>query len=362
MTEPHPARNQIHVLVVDDSAFMRTAISQMIGSDPGLLVSGTAGSGADALEKIPGLDPDVVTLDVQMPGLDGLQTLRRIMHAFPRPVVMVSSTTLKDAEITFDALACGAFDYVPKQLSSTSLGIPHIREDLIAKIKAAAHSRGSRALAPPPRTRQKTAPSQNGNLFPTVPAIVAIGTSTGGPKALETILPHFPTDLSVPVLIVQHMPPGFAAPFAQRLDRLCSVPVREATQHLALRPGFVYLAPAGIHMTVQKSSESRAAIFLTQVPGHHDHVPSVDVLMESVAASFHSLAMGIILTGMGSDGAQGMQAIYRDGGLTVGQDEASCTVYSMPRACAELGVLHRVVPLALIPQQILHATHYHKRS
>jgi two-component system chemotaxis response regulator CheB len=196
----------------------------------------------------------------------------------------------------------------------------------------------------------------------TAPAIVALGTSTGGPKALQEILPLFPRGLSVPILIVQHMPPGFAGPFAQRLNTLCSVTVREATHREPIQPGVVYIAPAGVHMSVERLSDSRAVICLDTHPEDCLHIPSVDVLMNSVAGAFRNLALGVIMTGMGSDGAEGMQSIYRQGGLTLGQDEATCIVYGMPRACAELGILTRVVPLSQIPAQILQATRYRRRA
>ncbi len=200
------------VLIVDDSAFMRTALSRMLASDSDLIVVGTAANGPDALQRIVPLDPDVITLDVQMPGLGGLETLRCIMAQFPRPVIMVSSVTVEDADATFDALGAGAFDYVPKQLSSTSLNILHIREDLIAKIKVAAESRRSKRSARAHATKASSRGRnfRQGNLRIPVPAIVALGISTGGPKALQEILPTFPVDFPVPILIVQHMPsPGF---------------------------------------------------------------------------------------------------------------------------------------------------------
>jgi two-component system chemotaxis response regulator CheB len=360
---PEPkTRSQISVLVVDDSAFMRATLSRMINSDPALFVVGTADNGREALERIATLDPDVVTLDVVMPGLGGLETLRCIMAQSPRPVIMVSSTTVENAEVTFSALGAGAFDYVPKELSSASLDIAHISGDLIAKIKAAARSRLSRGALPVPRKPPQAVATFEVQPFPTVPAIVAIGASTGGPKALEEILPLLPGDLSVPILIVQHMPPGFTAAFARRLNTLCSIRVREAQHQEIIQPGVAYIAPAGIHLTVQRPTDSRAIISLTSHPDDHPHIPSVDVMMESVAAQFRSLAMGIILTGMGSDGALGMKAIHRLGGFTVGQDEATCIVYSMPRACAEGGILRRVVPPAEIPAQILQATRYRKRA
>ena len=360
------SNSQVRVLIVDDSAFMRTVLARMVGSDPSLWVVGTAASGSEALQKIVSLDPDVITLDVQMPGLDGLQTLRRIQAEFPRPVIMVSSTTLKDAESTLSALAAGAFDYVPKQLSATSLDILDIRDDLVAKIKAAAESRRSKEQAskehailprkpPQPVTMPITRASSS------VSAIVVMGISTGGPTALEEILPTLPGDLPVPILLVQHMPVGFTAPFANRLNNLCAISVREASQGEILQPGVVYLAPAGSHMTVHRPTNARTLICLTpSKPDIRLHIPSADVTMQSVASVFHSQAMGVIMTGMGSDGAQGMSAIHREGGFTLGQDELSCTVYGMPRACAEMGILDRVVPLSQIPREILRATRYRK--
>jgi two-component system chemotaxis response regulator CheB len=343
------AKPQIRLFIVDDSAYMRAALSRMAGSDPDILVVGTASSGNEALQRIPSLDPDVITLDVQMPGMEGLEVLRRIMSNFPRPVIMVSSLTLKDAETTFNALAAGAFDYIPKQLSSTSLHILHLQDDLIAKVKAAGESR--RAGTPVRKPAAAT-------LLPTRDAgrldvdIVAIGISTGGPKALQDIFPFFPADMPVPILVVQHMPVGFTAPFAKRLNEICAVSVLEAAHGEAVRSGAIYIAPSGSHMTVERKG-SRTSINLSDQPPKQLHMPSVDVMMQSVAVAFGPLAMGIIMTGMGTDGLMGMTAIHKEGGLTVGQDEQSCTVYGMPRACAEMRILDHVVPLAQIPQEIL---------
>lgn len=384
--------SRIKVLIVDDSAFMRTALSRMVAHDPALWVVGTAASGAEALQKIVALDPDVITLDVEMPGLDGLETLRRVMAQFPRPVIMVSSATLRHAEITFNALAAGAFDYVPKELSAASLDIWHIQEDLVAKIKAAAESWLSRNHLNRERKPPRAANLHGADLLRTdffgkdlltndlltndllwnglpridsarcSPAIVALGISTGGPKALQEILPALPVDLAVPILIVQHMPSGFTAPFAKRLNDLCAVSVREASHGDAVKAGVVYIAPAGFHMKVNCPVDSRMIISLSGPIENQVHIPSVDVMMQSVASAFHSQAMGIIMTGMGADGAQGMQAIHREGGLTVGQDQPSCAVYGMPRVCAEMGILDRVVPLSAIPHEILQATRYRKMN
>jgi len=355
-------KSQIGVLIVDDSAFMRTALSRMVGSDSDLWVVGTASSGADALQKIPSLEPDVITLDVQMPGMDGLATLQRIMAQFPRPVIMVSAVTLKDTEITFDALEAGAFDYVPKQLSSTSLEILHIRGDLIAKIKAAAEKHRSSGHAALQKKPSRAVGLRTLETARVPPALIALGISTGGPKALQDILPSLPHDLSVPILVVQHMPAGFTAPFAKRLDNLCAVSIREATHRELIQPGVVYIGPAGSHVTVDRLSSSRTAICLSDTPEGQLHMPSVDVMMQSVATAFRSSAMGIIMTGMGADGALGMSAIHREGGLTIGQDEPSCAVYGMPRVCAEMGILDRVVPLSQITNEILQAACYRRTS
>jgi len=360
MNAETPTRLPVRVLVVDDSAFMRTALSRMIASEPDMEVVGTASSGSEALARLASLNPDVVTLDVQMPGIDGLETLRRIVAQAPRPVIMVSSVTERDAEITFEALGVGAFDYVPKQLSNSTLDILHIRPDLISKIRAAASTRnGSHS---PSRKPPACATVANLGGKSIRPAVVALGTSTGGPKALQEILPLLPRDLPVPILIVQHMPLGFTGPFAQRLNAISSVTIREATHQEPVLPGVVYIAPAGMHMTVERRSESSTTICLDTQPTNCLHMPSVDIMMKSVARNFGSSSMGVILTGMGSDGAQGMKAIHHEGGLTVGQDESTCIVFGMPRACAELGVLHRVVPLSQIPVQILQATSYQRRA
>jgi two-component system, chemotaxis family, protein-glutamate methylesterase/glutaminase len=363
-----PNKSQIKVLIVDDSAFMRTALSRMVASDVGLCVVGTAASGIEALQKVASLDPDVITLDVEMPGIDGLETLRRIMVQFPRPVIMVSSATVHEAEITLDTLEAGAFDYVPKHLSSTSLDVDHIREDLVVKIKAAAERRAAKDYfnlqRKPPRAAQLPTRQSLSSPLPlrVAPVIVAIGISTGGPKALQDILPTLPKDLPVPIVVVQHMPSGFTAPFAERLNKLGAISIREAADRESVRPGVVYLAPAGSHITVERTTGSRTMIRLSEKPEKQSHIPSIDVMMQSVADAFGSLAMGIIMTGMGSDGTRGMEAIHHAGGLTVGQDEMSCAVYGMPRVCAEKGILDRVVPLSQIPYEILQATGYRKTS
>jgi two-component system chemotaxis response regulator CheB len=346
------------VLVVDDEAGMRVALeAHFLRRDWRV---DTAANASEALEKFRrGLHPLVVT-DIRMPGADGFSVMREARALAPHTAVILL-TAFANVPDAVTAMKGGACDYVPKQLSAGSLDILHIRDGLIAKIKAAAESRHSKdrlnLLRKPPRAEQprRKAPTS-------IAAIVVLGISTGGPKALQEILPHLPVDLPVPVLIVQHMPAGFTAPFAERLNNLCAIAICEASHGEVVRPGVVYFAPSGLHMTVNRPTNSRTVICLANKPEDELHVPSADVLMQSVASAFHSQAMGGIMTGMGSDGAQGMTAIHRAGGFTLGQDEASCAVYGMPRVCAEMGILDKVVPLAQIPNEILQATRYRKTS
>ncbi len=348
----HSSASIIKVLVADDSAFMRTAITRMIESDPHLKVVGMATNGVEALEKAAELKPDVITLDIEMPKLDGLSVLRRLMEENPLPVIMISSLSREGAEATLEAFDLGAFECIPKQLSYASMDILKIREQLVDKVKAAAAwvvPRPKKIPTPrvePPRLAAHAGPA---------PAIIAIGTSTGGPKALQQILPELPADLPVGVLVVQHMPPGFTGPFAKRLDGLCKVHVREATDEEFIEPGTVLIAPAGKQMTAYRRTHSKHAVRVSDQPNNTLHMPSVDVMMLSVAELYGEQSMGVILTGMGSDGAKGMKLISEKGGTTVGQDEATCAVYGMPRSCAEMGVLKRVVPLQQVPSEIIHA-------
>jgi len=304
---------------------------------------------------------DVVILDLNLPKLDGVSVLRHLRSKKPSvPVLVLTQRTRVEDRV--QCLDNGADDYVPKQLSAKSLDIFHIKFDLLTKIRSAAQSRQPSAANLPAKKPPQSQSVGREDSSPTVPAIVALGTSTGGPKALQEILPLFPRDLPIPILIVQHMPAGFTAPFAQRLNSLCSLTVREAVNRETLQAGVVYIAPAGLHMCVERVSDSRTILRLGTHPENSLHTPSVNVMMNSVAAVFGNHALGVILTGMGSDGAEGMTAIHRHGGLTIGQDEATCTVYGMPRACAELGILSRVVPLTLIPSHILHATRPRKHA
>jgi len=339
----------IRVLVADDSAVMRSAISRVLQSDKCIKVVGLAKDGLNAVQQVAALDPDVVTLDVEMPVMNGIEALARIMRGHPRPVIMFSSLTAEGAEATLDALALGAFDYVPKPAGYASAAT--VGDELIAKVKAAYASRRPGALTslhPSPSIRGQPRPAPaKGEI-----SLVAVGCSTGGPAALQRILPMLPGDFPVPVLIVQHMPPGFTGPFARRLDGLCQLRIQEASPDQPLEPGTVSIAPAGWQITVHRRG-SKLAGSLSKEPVGMFHMPSVDVMMLSVAETCGSHALGVILTGMGSDGEHGMRALHACGAMTIGQDEHSCAVYGMPRACAEQGTLRKVLPLDAIPIELV---------
>jgi two-component system chemotaxis response regulator CheB len=348
------AQPEIRVLIADDSAVMRTALSRMIESSPTVRVCGTARNGLETVEKIKLLKPDVVTLDIRMPVLDGIEALKRIMGECPCPVIMVSSLTKEGAEVTIEALSAGAFDYLSKEDLQGNSDMLLLQRSLLEKIEAAAQS----VLVSPTRSRASVALRERSQV---VPRIAIIGTSTGGPKALQAIIPKLPADLPIPVLVVQHMPSGFTAPLAKRLNGLSKVKVCEASQGEPLKSGTVYIAPAGQQNTLY-SSGSQVCICLSDTPNDTSHKPSVDVTMSSVAGVFGRYVLGIILTGMGTDGARGMRAIQDAGGITVGQDEATCAVYGMPRTCADNGILQRVVPLDEVAGVILEALRYRARQ
>ncbi len=353
----------IKVLVVDDSVVMRSVLARMLKGTPRIQICGFAKDGAEAVEKAKQLEPDVITLDIEMPVLDGIAALKQIMRERPCPIIMVSSMTYHGAQITLDALSAGAFDYIPKEELCRATTSLHIRHVLLDRIEAAARSPLSpcrRRLVPnaSPGWIQRS-PSALSQTQP-VPKIITMGASTGGPKALEDILTALPGDFPVPVVVVQHMPPGFTAPFARRLDGLCEVRVHEARQGEPLEFGTVYIAPAGKHLTVFTSTRS-PCLCVSDFPSDTLHKPSVDVTMLSVAHIFGRHSLGVILTGMGNDGLRGMTAIYESGGITIGQDEATSAVYGMPRACAEHGALQKVLPLDSIADEILAQVSVHVR-
>ena len=352
---------KIRVLVVDDSAFMRVAISKMMEKEPRIEVIGTARNGAEGIEKIKQLKPDLVMMDIEMPVMDGLKALEIVMKEMPLPVIMISSLTEQGADATFKALELGAVDYIPKAAkSSIDLDIHKIAEQLRLKVI----SLGSRPpvlyRAPVP----KQFPAVNRTLNPVSRPqlsqqchVVALGISTGGPLALQNMLPDIPADISAGILIVQHMPPTFTGPFARRLDGLCQIHVKEAEDHDLIEPGHAYVAHGGIHMKL-KSERNGLALRIHQDPQPDDllFVPSVDVMMLSLMENYKGNVLGVIMTGMGSDGLKGMTRIREKGGVTIAQDKESCVIYGMPKACVDNQIIDHILPLGEIAGQIAYYT------
>ncbi len=350
----------IRVLIVDDSPFMRKALERMLQAAEDIQVVGTARDGLDALEKIPQLKPDIVTLDVEMPRMDGLACLKRIMVNFPLPVLMVSSLTQEGAQATLEALALGALDFIPKESSLASGSILQIQQDLQEKVRKLARSPRFRkpGTRPPPAPARPgfaaQAPIQGlGRPLPTPGGLIAgnpmaelfaIGCSTGGPKALQDLLPALPKGLPVPCLVVQHMPASFTKPFAERLNAISQVEVKEAEHGETARPGTVYIAPGGIHLNYRQRG-AQAILELSAEPADSLHKPSVDVMFQSIAQECPKQVLAMILTGMGSDGAKGMQLLKAKGAHTLAEAEESCIVYGMPKAAFERGCVDQVAPL-----------------
>ncbi len=359
--------NPISVVVVDDSAFMRRAIQKMLEKEPEIRVVGAAASGEEGIAMAQRLQPDVITMDVEMPGMGGLEAARAIVARRGPPVIMVSALTRDGAETTLRALEAGAVDFIPKP-DSALIDIVNVQRELVEKVKHFG-SRGAylRALrettriaraaldaaaerrhaAPPPRPRARPATGPF--------RCIAIGTSTGGPVALSQILPKLPAGFPVPIVVVQHMPPGFTRPLAERLDATSSIEVIEGTDRMPLTAGRAIIAPAGKELRVDGGS-SGPRIALDDDRRTSLHVPSVDVMASSVAQVFGAGALGVILTGMGHDGVAGLRAMKARGGYVLAQDEASSVVYGMPRAAVAAGLVDRVLPLGGVARALCELT------
>ncbi len=329
----------IRVLVVDDSALMRKMIPQMLAGDESIDVVGTAMDGNFCLKKIEELKPNVVTLDLEMPGLNGIDTLKEIMRRSPLPVIVFSSHSTEGASVTVKALGLGAFDFVTKP-KDASAHMAETSKELISKIKAAAECNlKPRILAGIPAKKEKHASSG------TAPSrVVAIGISTGGPQALEYLLAQLPGDFSGSLVVVQHMPEGFTDMFARRLDEICALRVKEAQSGDLLLAGRVLICPGSRHVKVKRLPLGDIVV-LNDEAHVNGHRPSADVLFRSVAEEFKSQGIAIIMTGMGDDGAEGLGAVKRAGGMTIAQSEESCVVFGMPKAAIERGNVVRVVAL-----------------
>ncbi len=340
------------VLVVDDSVTMRSLVTAMLESDPDIEVVGTAADPLQARDAIKALNPDVVTLDIEMPNMNGLDFLEKIMRLRPMPVIMISTLTQQGAEASIRALEIGAFDCIGKP--SAGVTAQEAFADLPSKVKAAKRS----------RPRQASVPVSGGQAsagrFAPNGRVVAIGSSTGGVEALLTIISRFPANCP-PTLITQHMPATFTRSFAQRLDRFCAATVTEATDGAVLAPGHVYLAPGGPqHLELSGSSTWRCRLRAGDpVNGHR---PSVDRLFETASATAGENVVGVILTGMGRDGAQGLLSIRQAGGATFGQDEATSVVYGMPRVAHEIGAVERQLSLSRIAGEVLRLCNQHSEE
>jgi len=336
-------KKPVRVLVVDDSALMRKLIPKILERDHSIEVVGTAMDGNFGLKKIEELQPHVVTLDLEMPGLNGIDTLKQIMRRWRLPVIVVSSYSTAGAAVTMKALTLGAFDFVAKP-HDVSARMPEIADELIRKIQAAAQTGAVLPQSVPEET-----PGFLAKQRPAAPTtIIAIGVSTGGPNALQYLFSQLPVEFSGSILVVQHMPDGFTELFAKRLDETCPIRVKEAQSGDLLVAGRALICPGNRHMKVKKLPLGNVAILADDGPVN-GHRPSVDVLFRSVAQEFGPQVMAVLMTGMGEDGAAGMGAVRAAGGFTVAQSQKSCVVFGMPKAAIERGFVMRVVDLNELP-------------
>jgi two-component system chemotaxis response regulator CheB len=364
---------KIRVLVVDDAVVMRKLISEVLGRDPHIEVVGNAPNGKLALQKIPQVNPDLITLDVEMPEMDGVTAVREIRKVYPRlPLIIVSTLTARGAETTLEALAAGANDYVTKaaNVGGVMEGISRLEKELIPRIKALCPDLISKEPAPtlpPPRpTAAPALPTNHGTSFiHAVPrpslisspvSIVCIGVSTGGPNALADFFSRLQVPLPVPMVVVQHMPPVFTKMLAERLAKAARVPCYEAEEGQPIRPGSIYLAPGGKHMEVLRN-DSAARVHLHEGPPENSCRPAVDVLFRSVAAAYGPSILSIIMTGMGQDGLRGCQLIREKGGQVIVQDEASSVVWGMPGAVAQAGAADKILPLDQLTAEMVRRVH-----
>lgn len=340
----------IRVLIVDDSSYMRFVLGKILGEDPDIEVAGAARDGLHALELLDEIKPDVVTLDLEMPRLDGFDALKRIMRDRPTPVVIVTSFTEQGRDPAIRALELGAVDFVRKPDKRESLTMSTIRDELVAKVKMA-------AAANPETAFQDRAATVNEAKIPALPAapdipmkrLVVIACSTGGPRALASLLPAIPADAPLGIIVVQHMPAGFTSSLAARLDMLSQVRVSEAADNDALRAGRAFVAPGGSHLRIRAGGR----LYLSSDPPVNNVRPAADVTMKDAAVLYGSMAAGVVLTGMGADGAAGAAAIRAAGGAAIAQQRDDCVVDGMPAALIESGNADRVAPLARMAREIL---------
>ncbi len=344
--------HKVRVLVVDDSSFFRRRIREILTADTGIEVIGEATNGRDGVEQVVRLRPDVVTMDIEMPELDGISAVREIMRRRPTPVLMFSSLTVEGAKATLDALDAGAVDFLPKRFSDISSDAAKARQQLQQRVKAVGRQRAVTAPVPAPRAvaaRPEPAPAPSRStrsLRASALDVVVIGASTGGPVALQRLLTRLPADFAVPVVLVQHMPANFTRAFAQRVNELCAVQVREAVEGDVLRPGQALLAPGGRHLGLIR--RGGLTVRLLEPSATQFYKPSVDVAFASAAEACPGRVLGIVLTGMGADGCEGARRLKQGGSHIWAQDEATSVIYGMPGAVARAGLTDRILPLDAI--------------
>lgn len=345
---------KISVVVVDDSAFMRKALKRMLNSDPMVNVIGTAEDGYDAIEVVKKLKPDVVTLDIKMPGMNGIEALKYIMRDNPVPVLVVSSLTSEGGGVTLEALEAGAVDFIDKSTCHTMMDIVDIADSLVKKIKVIAGVDLNKfkevRQAHPTYYAPAIGQMKKEDVIPS--HLVVIGASTGGPVSLEKVLTRIPHDYTGAILIVQHMPLGFTLSFAERLDSICSLKVKEAQEDDYIFAGQIYIAPGGYHLKIQKEQQ-KYKVALSKNPRDALHRPSIDVLMTSVAQNWSGKILGVIMTGMGKDGVVGIEAIKKKGGTIIAQTKQSCVVYGMPKAAKQSGYVDKMLHLNRIAEKII---------
>lgn len=350
------------VLVVDDSVVSRRFLSKVLAEDEEIEVVGTAPNGRIALEKIPQLNPDVVTLDLEMPEMDGLATFSELRKTYPKlPVIMISSLIREDMVERFDVFSRGVTDFVmkPFRVSNVETVVAHVREQLAPKIKALSQAAHRATGASASESRPRVRPQTTSHSLPY--DLLVIGASTGGPRALAQILTHLPADFPVPIVIVQHMPPVFTKQFATRLDQVVPLDVSEATEGAAAEPGRVLIAPGDYHLTLSVDG-SQWVCRLHQSPPENSCRPAVDVLFRSAAEVAGSNCLGLVLTGMGRDGHRGAEWIVSAGGTVLAQDEATSVVWGMPRAVIEAGLADAVLPIHAMPAELIRRIHLRSRA